>query len=192
MTNRQNQRKIYIFLPANDDVSNTSDNGFVRAIGSVHSIIEGIRSGDGLHMLCKQILLHVRSNSIEPFWVLPVLVQTAGNFADTNNLASHNIAELLDSAIDDVFGYQRLSPTGKVGRRAPVDDGSTNPTYCAEFTVTLPGNVLAILNKETETERLQDLILGLVGITNATSQAIAFETFVEVHYIEKQRNIVLR
>jgi hypothetical protein len=191
MTNRQ-QRKVYVHIPANETISLTSDNGFARSVGSLHDIIEGIRSGDGLHMLCKQILFHVRIDSVLPYWVLPVVVQTAGTFTDSVNLASHVIAELLDSAIDDVFGYQRLSPTGKVGRRSPVDDGSSEPTYCVEFTITLPANVLQTLNKETETERLQDLILGLVGFSNSTSQQINAKLYVEVHYIEKQRNIVLR
>jgi hypothetical protein len=58
--------------------------------------------------------------------------------------------------------------------------------------VILPPNLLGLINKEVETERLQNLYIVLVGSFNVNNQAINIFKSFEVDYTNVRKTITLR
>jgi hypothetical protein len=86
-----------------------------------------------------------------------------------------------------VFGYDRLGPA-KSARRVPTAD---NDDYGLEISIPLPNYALQILNKETETERLQNLYIAICGKgTNAFAINLIVDTITE--YREQRKTLILR
>jgi hypothetical protein len=159
---------------------------------NLHALIEAIRSGDGFQPKVAYIRFHLRiySSDNDLFAFQPVIVQTAGTISDTANVAVTNISAMLDSAIDDVFGHQKIGPM-KIGRRIP-GNSSANNFVGIEVTLEVPANVLEILNREAESERLQNLSFVLVGATQNNDTLLSFDGFVEIAYVEVRKKIILR
>ena len=167
---------------------------FVEAIQNIHTTVENILSADGQKSKISAFWFTFRLDSEEKFGVLPVIVQTAGTITDTIDLAS-NIEDVnLDSCIDDVFGYQNLARVTKVARRIPSQDGSAagGREHGLEFTVQVPGNFIQILNKEVETERLQNLYMVLYGFLADNDQVLHIKTTTEIDFVGVRKTIILR
>jgi hypothetical protein len=94
---------------------------------------------------------------------------------------------LLNQAIDDVFGFDKLSQFKGIGRRLPGVD-----LHGCEFAVMLPPKHIQLLNKEMESERLQDLIIGLVGRGQQSDVDIDYYAIIEVLYKEEHKAVVVR
>jgi hypothetical protein len=118
------------------------------------------------------------------------VVQTAGTWTDNPNNVSRIIAEMLDTDIDDVFGFQKLRGQ-MVSKRMRTDAGGSGAVQGMEFTLNIPSNLLLLLNKETETERLQNLYLGCVGLGDV-GDVVGFRVFDEIEYTEQRKNITIR
>jgi hypothetical protein len=173
-----------------DTISYGTDSGYAEQIGDLHTIVESIRNEDGIQMNVVKVALTIRARGSNVFTIEPVAVQTAGTFSDTINLAVRVLGEKLAAAIDDVFGFDALQPRALVARRAPSDT-DTAPIYTIETSMELPPLHRQILNKETESERLQNLELGFCGLVQA-SDTITYSAVLEIHYTERKKNIVLR
>jgi hypothetical protein len=167
--------------------------GFVEVVDNMHSTLEALGGTDGKSPYVKSITFHVRAYSgsgDSTFILIPVVVQTAGTFVDTANLTARQIHELLNSACDDVLGYQVLG-VPHVARKVP-DDAINAYHWGCEFAVRIPGNLLNVLNKELETERLQDLYFALVGVPNSGANDLYIETWYTFEYIERRKTVQLR
>jgi hypothetical protein len=126
--------------------------------------------------------------------IQPIIVQTAGTFTDTVALGPlYSNAAILDACIDDVFGYNRITQRALVGKRMPPDVGHAAPAYifAAETTIDLPAHVRELLNKETETERLQTLYLGLTG-QGVNGDTLNVYCVIDILYTEQKKSIVIR
>jgi hypothetical protein len=150
--------------------------------------LDSLGSDDGQTPKISKIRISVRvalATADTPGIIFPVIVQTAGTWADTIDLAvSKTVTELLADSINDVFGVQVFQ--GNVGRMLP--DGS----YGHEFTIEVPGNILQILNKEAETERLQNLHFGLVGLAQTSTDVMNIRMVAEYHYELVRKSVILR
>jgi hypothetical protein len=187
-----NKQPEYILLRDVIDggVNNSSDTGAVDSIQNLHSVVEAISGADGVQITVSGMTFHFRLESESGYFAcLPVIVQTIGSFSDSANLSSNRVSQLLDSAIDDVFGYHPLLPSFKAARKMP---NVTNNGYALEFSVQLPQHLRNLLNKETETERLQNLYLGMVYQTETSTFVLDARTWIEVRYSEKRKKIVIR
>jgi hypothetical protein len=60
------------------------------------------------------------------------------------------------------------------------------------MTIPLPAKLLGILNKEVESERLQELYFGVVGFDNTTGIAINFQLQYVIDFVEQRQAIVIR
>jgi hypothetical protein len=166
---------------------------FAENLEALHNLIEGILSVDGYKPKVSSIKIHLRMYSEQVFSIQPIVVQTAGTFSDTVDNANSVVETLLNDAIDDVFGYQRIGNVS-TAKRVPTSDASSSSgtELGIQRTVEIPGNILGILNKEVETERLQALYFGFVGIMTANTQNITVESCVEVTYSTISKKIILR
>jgi hypothetical protein len=135
-----------------------------------------------------------RCYSEENFAIMPLIIQTAGTITDSVAIAQPTQDVGLDSAIDDVFGYQPLSKFLRTSRRVPTRDAqaAAGTEHALQFAYTIPGNILQILNKELETERLQDLYVVLHGFHFANSQTINIHTNIELLFVNIRKNVNLR
>jgi hypothetical protein len=184
-------QKISVTI-SQDSTVNVNEQGFVDQIQDLHTLLETLTGGDGVAINVKAITFHYVAESSLNFWIKPVAVQTAGAFADSINLAQREIGELIDAAVDDVFGYQELQGGGKWASPAPPAGTSGSQLYVSRFSVQIPGNLLHLLNKESETERLQTLYVGLVGLTEQNAQTITYNCVTEVRYSVARKPIVIR
>jgi hypothetical protein len=187
MTKRQQRLKHYL-TNVTDTVVFSSDIGFVDyLLASLQSVVEGIETGDGIHIEVKNIRLMFRLNKSSHITAVPVVCQTAGNCLDQTDLAQRKIQDLLDQSIDDVFGFEMISPV-RTSRSKP--DASNY--FKIEVTIDLPQRYVQLLNKETETERLQDLYIAIVGIVQNTTGDLSIYMGADISYTETRKTITFR
>ena len=146
----------------------------------------------------KKMTLRIRCFRNNPantsLWaVIPVIVQTDGTFTSTTDLATSEINSALDSAINDVFGFQKLQNVRVCKVINVTDDGGVGWNQEVQINMDLPRNILNLLNKQNQTERLQDIYLGLL-MKNGNDAAAVVTTagFVEYIYEEKAKSITIR
>jgi hypothetical protein len=175
-----------------DSVAIGANLGFAEYITNLHATIEAIRAAqDGIQIRVSKVLLHLRTTSLEAFAIQMLAIQTGGTFTDNPNETEGDVGSMLEGNIDDVFGYDYLSPSYKVARKGPSTDGAAAATFLIEATFPIPNKLLMLLNKETETERLQDLLVGFIG-HGSNGDTVFYKCFIEFHYVEEQRDIVIR
>jgi hypothetical protein len=170
---------------------------FVENIQHLYNLVEGISSADGLKTQVQSVRFTFRMYSESNFSILPIVLQTAGNFTDTVDIDITTYISTdrqIDQAVDDVFGFYPLSQFFKTSRRVPTSDASaaTGKEHSLQFSVDIPRHLIVQLNKETETERLQNLFLGFLGLAYSNDQVIIFTTIMETRYVLIRKNIILR
>lgn len=159
---------------------------------NLHEIIEALESVDGKLAVPLGARVHLRAYSRDPFWIVPVVVQTAGTWSDTFDINDPRIRKILDDSIDDVFGYKDLP--GSIAKRVPTSDPTvaTGSLFGVQRTIEIPQNFINILRKEVETERLQDLLIGIVSYVHDPDKEINWDAFLEIDYYVRSKEIVLR
>lgn len=192
MSNK-NPKYIQISDMFEDTIAITSDVGFTVEIVNLHTTIEAISGADGKQIQVSDIRIHLRIYSEEelnlPYCILPVIVQTAGTWGANFDLALNTVRQLLDNSIDDVLGYYALG-SFRVSKHMPSFDSHIKGI---EITISIPQHILQLLNKETETERLQSLLVGVVGKAGSVAaQNIELTAYTEIFYTERRKNIVIR
>lgn len=128
----------------------------------------------------------------EPGIVQPVIVQTAGNLADTVNLSSHSVVDIVDAACDDEFGIQMIAePKVATLKNVSIDSGIKR-YYILEMQFDVPQNIIQLLNKEQQSELTQKLYIGLAGLFSANVATLTLEGFEFIDYIIMQKGITIR
>jgi hypothetical protein len=182
---RNNKPYTYIKNIDQVAVSNSTARGFAISIANLHSIIENISGGDGNQIVVKSVSLSVRIYDDDSYFIVPVFVQTVGTFSTTADITDSTISLMLDNAVDDVFGTW-VGPVRTARRKGGNDN------YLVEFDQKLPQHLVNLLNKETETERLQNLSFGLVGKTYTTTGALSGRVGISVTYTVRRKDVVIR
>lgn len=193
MTTKQQKRKHFAFYLDTIDGSTAYYSG-AEEIANLHTLMEAINSGDGSKIKITQMKIHLRVYSDEPFAIAPLIVQSAGTFSEVKDVADNIVDIVLDAAVDDMYGSQMLGPTS-VARRTPVNDPTSSPqtmTFAIEVTRLLPGNLLNIINKELETERLQSMRLGYFAKQGPAASMISVYTIIETDFVTVRKGIVTR
>lgn len=194
MTNRQNKKAKTYLLSRSDTCTGTSYYSFMEELqqnASLHQVIESIRAGDGIKLKVSKIDIHIRmygSGGNNPFTVTPCFVQTAGVVTENDDVDALIVGEVLDVCIDDVFGF--VQQQTRCSRR--VRGSTTAIQQGVEFTLSVPPHLVNLLNKETETERLQDLHAVVIGHRNTANDVIDVQTITEVHYTEERKTLTIR
>jgi hypothetical protein len=188
--------KKYINRIAEETVTLASEYGYVENLLGLSAIVEGIIAKDGIQIFIKNWRIHIRAlitnGTHDSFLGIPVVVQTDGTFSDTVNIATRIVGDMLDGGIDDEFGFQIIG-TPKCSRIKNVsDDGGIETHQVLEFTLSLPQNIIKLLNKESNTERLQSLFFGLVGLCSDDQNVFKLTGFYEIDFIERKKGITIR
>jgi hypothetical protein len=178
-----------------DSIATGANTGFAEnpLENSLQAICAGLASVDGNRINVSSFRIKLSlycAGASKSFGIQPVIVQTAGTFSDINNLVGRTVSALLADAIDDIFGYDLLGNV-RFSKIAPSGDGTVAGSMeIIETTITLPAKVLNILNKESESERLQDLYLGYVGIGDTLTLTV--KTVYAIEYTEVRQKIMIR
>ena len=183
--------RSYLHAEADTVTNVAADKWFTENLLSLSTIMESIAALDGAKAQVKSIRINIRMYSGSVFGIVPLIVQTAGAFTDNNNIAFSTISSI-DDQIDDIFGFQILREF-QMSRRVPTSDPTvdTGNTNAIETTLILPQNIVQILNKESETERLQDLYLGFVGWSLEAKQTLVY-SISDFKYNVVAKRIILR
>jgi hypothetical protein len=189
----RNQRKIkeYLTVAQNQSTTAGTNKGYTQNLVNLHDLIEGIKSGDGIQIRISSIAIDLRivaANDDYHFIIQPVMVQTAGTWTDTADLSQRVVGEMLDASIDDVFGFQLIGEAKTARRLFPV----ANMIHGFEIRIMVPTNIVQLLNKETETERLQNVLFGVVGVCLTSSDIVAHYYTARVRYTEERKSITIR
>jgi hypothetical protein len=123
----------------------------------------------------------------------PVLVQTAGTFSDTVDIANSAIDEILDQAINDKYGSVKIG-TWKFSKQSPGDNPTSDASLMQEiaYDFDLPPIALQILQREQNAESLQLLKFGVVANARVANKTIQIIGGVVVDYTVHTKGLVLR
>lgn len=195
MVNNNNLR-MFIFKITPDTIVPGANLGFGDELVDLTDIPENFLGSDTIHPIIKGMKAFFRISSTNDlakhFSVWPVIVQTAGTFTDTVNSEEREVASIVNGCVDDEFG---LLPCG--GNRmskliAMSDDSGLNFTTVIETQFDIPRNIINLLNKEVNTERLQKLKLALVGVGESATQTLYFSGHIAITYISRMKGITIR
>lgn len=192
MKTRSNTKTYFTYVSGGP--APTTDLGFTTNMQNLHSLISGINDEDGNRKVISEVQFIMRAYVADSaiFGLQPVIVQTAGNWSNTINLAQRTFDTALAASIDDVFGYDRLGGM-RFSKAKPTGDGTlATLIQSIESNVTLPAKFIQILNKEVESERLQDLFFGFVGLSLNTGLTIYIYLQIVVQFIEQRQKVVIR
>jgi hypothetical protein len=203
--NKQSKSLVKTDIDYIDEVTMaTGVNGsFCYNILNLSNIVEALVA-DGKYPIVRDITVHLRTikelktttdfDGLCMYNILPIIVQTAGTFDFSSSQAYNNVNTLINQAIDDEFGFQKL--------REPLEakithiynnsaQGYTHAIIECNMKIVIPQHIVALLRKEVSSEKLQDLYLGLVG--KATG---SFDIFVNgswvINYTEGTKGITIR
>lgn len=182
-----------VFFASLETVTLSSDKNFSHQLGaSLTATAEGLVS-DGQKPIIKnwKVTMRAQSGAEDFFSLNPMIVQTNGTFTDTDDQAVTTQAGLLDGAINDEFGFQKVGSSRVSKVKTPLDAGATPHTY-VETQFDLPRNVINLLNKEVSTERLQSLLLGVTGCCINTAASITIAIHHEISFMVKAKGITIR
>jgi hypothetical protein len=169
--------------------------GFMAKLLTIYASLEAMEDVDGYQPKVTEIRSHIRIYSKHvtasfPFLVCPVIVQTAGNLVDNDNETVTTVAKAIDDNCDDVVGCYPFDP--KVSKRLPTGNNSQPLEACGcEFTLVVPPHLIQLINKELETERLQELYTALVGV-GTSAQTLVVHYYTVVKYVQVRKNIIIR
>lgn len=166
--------------------------GFCEKTWELYGVIETLTASDAVKAKIRGVKYSIRlySDTLSGFTIIPIVVQTDGNFADTYNLSSRLIDSLVDNSVDDVCGYDKLGDI-RTSRVIPGDGTLAGLFQGIEITVQLSPKHIQILTKENETERLQNLYLGFAGVSVANIN-IGGHSWLQIDYTVERKEVVLR
>lgn len=185
----QSIKQTYL-AKAEEAVTPGANLGFGNNTANLNTVIETLVA-DGKQALIKAIIISIRAKvsvADNVFALLPVIVQTAGTFADTANLTDREISAILDQCIDDEFGVLKMG-NFRVSKSGPT--GTLADRQIIETRYIVPPAILKLLSKESSSERLQDIYIGFVGLSDANND-IEVDSYYEIEFVERTKGITIR
>lgn len=160
---------------------------------NLSTTLDSLPDADGKRAIVKSYKILVQLYSYGAFNVTPAVVQTAGTL--TEGLAASNLSkinELLDDRIDDDLGYQILSQTRQGIPVMSVWNGASFfYHYRCSLIIDIPKKIINLLNKESQTERLQELLCVLC-VQLTASQTLYIQKTEVIEFIETAKTITIR
>jgi hypothetical protein len=190
--NKSNNRKAMLPITVGLVDPTAGARAFSTFIYNLQEQMEALGGLDGAKVQIKNIRFHMRFYSNEEFAVQLALVQTAGAWTTTDDLDIAIVDAILNSCIDDVFGSYLLNQM-QYSKRVPSDDmtAAAPQSQGLYITAQLPQHLIQLINKEVETERLQELKFGFCGF-NQAAENIEYNGYVEVDFITVRKNVTIR
>lgn len=193
-----NDRNALIHISDIDNVTGSSGATNIAfgysIINDIQSHCEGLAATDGQKAVLLELISDILITSGQELSIAIVLFQTNGTFTNSNNLNDDTIHDILNSCIDDVFGYQVLHAPQLV-RQCRLEEGSTGSPgelYARQYRVRLPNRIVKSVNREMETERLQHYGIAIVGKARVTTQSFEiYDNFI-CKYREEPVSITIR
>lgn len=152
--------------------------GYTEMVINLTDTLAAIGNVLGETIKVRSIRLHCHVEGANKHWIQYLFVQSAGTWSTTNNSSYRTIQTILDAAMNDDFAFT-ITVNGKVNK---YSYGPTEDNYWVTSNViTVPPNILQILNRDLGTELSQDVMFGLVGVS-PTNTAVTLYCYVEVDY----------
>lgn len=195
-------QKTYLRVITDDSVSLTNTSQeigvFQLAAGSLHAVAESLCVGDAERINITDLRVNVRLFSYTndptkgPFSAFVVLAQSAG----TPSFGAHNtqseLAVMIDQMFDDEVGYNIIFEPKFARRLARFWDGTNGLLeHVCEFDCQLSKKHLRLLNREIQTERLQDLYL-LVIVRGDNTIDIYKSESITIKYSHVAKELTIR
>jgi hypothetical protein len=163
----------------------------------LHALIEGIVGEDADRAFVKSIEVEVDMYHMGPavvqFAAALALVQSAGSMSYGPFATVNIIDDLVDDMSDDSIGF-RLFQLPHMSRFV-LGWYTTADVYLTKWTckIQIPKDIINLLNKEVETERLQPVYLVvLLPEVNGDSKAVYATWSIKVEYVEQSKGITIR
>lgn len=180
--------------------NNPKLSGYV--LGNLSTIIDSL-SSEGQHALISNMKMNFLLTSewewtehTGPMGIYFGIMQTAGTVIDSTSSSKAELTTL-DSMTNDVFGFQRISTMKMqesfyISPKTALVMSDIQTMYKIKGQVNIPQNVLALLNKENETERLQDLYLIAMVINTIPDTQSMLDVIESIDYSLKRKKITIR
>lgn len=191
----QQNRKIRTFP---SDIISWTPGANLNIIGNLVDIFDdintGLLSGDGVSVVIDEITIKLHLTQIasnETFVIIPFIAQTAGTLTTTSGLANDQITEVIDGVCDDEFGLELLHNDFIMSRVGERDFDSDTHHQVLSYSTKVPKRLLNLINKEQQTERLQNIYFGLHLVAHQ-NVSIAGNIWRQYKYRERIKGITIR
>lgn len=193
------ENKALLMIVNSDQVTVTVSSGLHNCteyfLGqSLQALMESACADEGDIAMALDVTIPITLWSHRYFTFTTLLVQTAAAISSGSTDSSLvKLEEILDPGIDDVFGYRILGyPRGSPMFMEIWNGTSFVQLYKTSLVIKLSKNILKIINKTSETERLQSLylLLYLRGTTNG--QEIFYNYSSIIKYRQERKGISIR
>lgn len=190
---RKSQTRTVLSFVTDSVVLGAADRYALDALFGLHTEVEAIgTANDGILALPRKMRISLLAFGLEPFAIKPYLVQTAGTITDTTDSTVESIDGLLDAAVDDNFGYRPLLKNVQVSKFVPDRNGSeADSDWGVLLNFDVPQDMLALLAKESDSERLQNLFT-VVWLHGSAADTIYLRAWLEVEFVQHRKGIIHR
>jgi hypothetical protein len=184
--------KKKVFLFTRKTIIPGGNLGFIENLVDLSSHMETLASEDAQKVIIKDITIWLRTHNLTNvcYFIVPMIVQTAGTFTDTVDIADRIISTILAAAVDDECGYQLLG-TPRVAKPIFGNGAAAVPSWIIDTRIVIPKNIINLLNKQVSTERLQELLVGYYGAA-ITNNEIYVDGVMEISYLISDKGITIR
>lgn len=185
--------KTYI-TTRTDTFGANAGKGLIEEISPLSNVLESL-CGDGEQAKLKRVLVCADINEahsgigVNLQGAFYILQTTDGAFTHSFNEDDFIVDDLFDSTVSDEFAIQRLTDF-----KTAVFTGGWTSTYFyqARWRFELPQRILRLLEKEQNTEKLQNLYLMFVGYSHATHSDIGLMTNIQWDYTIASKPLTIR
>jgi hypothetical protein len=167
-----------------------------EVLESISNTIESDLSSDGQQVKLKSLVYHIQlhgaiglySAASKFFCIQPLIVQSSqGSVADIINLVEGNLSTIIDSGVADEFGYLKLGNL-RTSKQLPYD-ATMIPRIKTRIQV--PQHIIDLLNKQSNSERLQDLFSAFT-VHTGVDQTIYYTAYAEYTWELISKGITIR
>jgi len=188
--------KKYIAAPSSTQHQSTTGHAtlvFKPFTTDLSSVVDGL--ADDVYAEKARISkckIHAQFNGTTPFIGTVYLLQTAGTFTAGAYTSTYKIESVLADAVDDEVGLLPLFQPKASHYVMTYDNGGPVQWHQLSFVGNLPKKVINLLNKETQTEREQELLFGAVVQTELSGEYVTLTMFLEIEYANVSKTITIR
>lgn len=197
--NRKNQKadaKVGIWPISEGQTATVNQRFSLCSIGSLHAQIEDLEAEEGILAKVKNwkvdaVIRHVVPTAFTTVCtVWAMAVQTAGTITEATDLSGPLFDDILDGQVDDVFAWRLLGKSA-TGRLCTVVADNSSLVAEARLSFNIPSDILALLHKEAETERLQSIYLVLL-VYHSVAGAVQIQGHSTISWIGVRKTLTFR
>lgn len=160
---------------------------------NLQSRLEALAASDGQMVKINQWVHNITLWSQYPFMTTAAFILTAGTVSHGSMSENTDLQAHLDAQVSDDFSVEWIGNNVTSTLVCEYWDGSqAKHLWKTVFNVTFSKRIMALLNRTSQTERLQNLYLAIITYSSSNSAAINCYEKSMLRYKDVVKNIIIR